>query len=185
MAPTRWTTTWCARPSRATRPLGLSLFARQNLVKGGGGALLREKMVEVCAKQFIVIVDESKLCPSLGPHFPIPVEIVPFCHEHTVRLIAALPSVSCAGCTPKLRMGSSANNKADGEEVAITDNGNYIVDLHMASPLPDAALAAKEILDVVGVVEHGLFVGLASSTIIAGTDGIREIQRGNKRAKTQ
>ena len=55
----------------------------------------------------------------------------------------------------------------------------------MASPLPDAALAAKEILEVVGVVEHGLFVGLASSTIIAGTDGIREIQRGNKRAKTQ
>ena len=82
-------------------------------------------------------------------------------------------------------MGSSANNKADGEEVAVTDNGNYIVDLHMASPLPDAALAAKEILEVVGVVEHGLFVGLASSTIIAGTDGIREIQRGNKRAKTQ
>ena len=94
--------------------------------------------MEVCAKQFIVIVDESKLCPSLGPHFPIPVEIVPFCHEHTVRLIAALPSVSCAGCTPKLRMGSSANNKADGEEVAVTDNGNYIVDLHMASPLPGA-----------------------------------------------
>ena len=52
--------------------------------------------------------------------FPVPVEITPFCHEHTVRLIAALPSVSCAGCTPKLRMGSSANNKADGEEVAVT-----------------------------------------------------------------
>merc|ERR1711912_228356 len=76
-----------------------------NLVKGGGGALLREKMVEVCAKKFIVIVDESKLCDGLGPGFPVPVEITPFCHMHTLRTIGELPSL--AGCTPKLRMGSS------------------------------------------------------------------------------
>merc|ERR1712050_401645 len=69
-----------------------------NLVKGGGGALFREKIVELCAKKFIVIVDESKLCDALGPSFPIPVEIVPFCHEHTVRTISNLPAL--AGCKP-------------------------------------------------------------------------------------
>ena len=63
------------------------------LVKGGGGALLREKMVEVMAKKFVVIVDESKLCKGLGPGFPLPVEITPFCHEHTARTIAELPSL--------------------------------------------------------------------------------------------
>jgi ribose 5-phosphate isomerase A len=90
-----------------------------NLVKGGGGALLREKMVEVCADKFIVIVDESKLCDGLGPGFPLPVEITPFCHEHTLRTVANLPSV--AGCKPVLRMGSSSNNKKDGDEIAVTD----------------------------------------------------------------
>ena len=158
-----------------------------NLIKGGGGALLREKMVEVMAKKFVVIVDESKLCDGLGPHFPVPVEIVPFCHEHTMRLVAALPSVAASGCKPVLRLGSSANNKVDGEEVAITDNGNYIVDLHFESPLADAQAAANEILQVVGVVEHGLFCGLASSTIVAASGGVYEIKAGAgaKRAKTE
>ena len=105
----------------------------------------------------------------------MPVEVVPFCHEHTMRLVAGLPSVAAAGCTPVLRMGSSANNKPDGDEVAVTDNGNYIVDLHFDAPLSDAAATATEILNVVGVVEHGLFCGLASTTIIAGSDGIREM----------
>merc|ERR1719359_270392 len=73
-----------------------------NLVKGGGGALLREKMVEICADKFIVIVDESKLCDGLGPGFPLPVEITPFCWEHTMRTVAALPSL--AGCEAKLRL---------------------------------------------------------------------------------
>lgn len=104
-----------------------------NLVKGGGGALLREKMVEVCAKKFIVIVDESKIGKGLGPNFPIPVEITPFCHGHTMRKIGALPSL--AGCEPRLRLGSSSNNKVDGTEPAVTDNGNYIVDLFFKTPI--------------------------------------------------
>lgn len=95
-----------------------------NLVKGGGGALFREKIVEICADKFIVIVDESKLCDGLGPGFPVPVEIVPFCHEHTMRVIGGLPS--CKGAKPVLRMGSAANNKNDGDEIAVTDNGNYM-----------------------------------------------------------
>ena len=79
------------------------------LVKGGGGALLREKMVEVVSDKFICIVDESKLSKGLGPGFPLPVEITPFCHEHTLRLVEGLPSVK--GCKAVLRMGSIANNK--------------------------------------------------------------------------
>jgi len=141
-----------------------------NLVKGGGGALLREKMVEVCADKFIVIVDESKLCDGLGPGFPVPVEIVPFCHEHTIRTVADLPS--CAGCAPVLRMGSSSNNQVDGDEIAVTDNGNYIVDLHFKEPIQDAPKMANEIKNVVGVVDHGLFCGLTTAVIIAGSDGI-------------
>merc|ERR1719409_2335553 len=71
-----------------------------NLVKGGGGALFREKIVEECAKKFICIVDESKLCDGLGPGFPLPVEIVPFCYEHTMNGNGTVPSL--AGGTPKL-----------------------------------------------------------------------------------
>jgi ribose 5-phosphate isomerase A len=141
-----------------------------NLVKGGGGALLREKMVEVCADKFIVIVDESKLTDGLGPGFPVPVEITPFCHEHTLRTVANLPSV--AGCKPVLRMGSSANNQVDGDEIAVTDNGNYIVDLHFEEPIKDAVKMAEEIKNTVGVVDHGLFCGMTTAVIIAGAEGI-------------
>lgn len=141
-----------------------------NLVKGGGGALLREKMVEVCADKFIVIVDESKLCDGLGPGFPVPVEITPFCHEHTMRTVASLPSVE--GCEAILRMGSSSNNKVDGDEIAVTDNGNYIVDLHFKEPIKDAVAMANEIKNTVGVVDHGLFCDMTTAVIIAGSDGI-------------
>jgi len=142
-----------------------------NLTKGGGGALLREKMVEVCADKFIVIVDESKLCDGLGPGFPIPVEITPFCHEHTMRTVAELPS--CKGkCKAVLRMGSSSSNVPDGDEIAVTDNGNYIVDLHFDEPIKDAPKMAQEIKATVGVVDHGLFCGMTTAVIIAGSDGI-------------
>lgn len=141
-----------------------------NLTKGGGGALFREKIVEIASDKFIVIVDESKICDGLGPGFPIPVEIVPFCHEHTMRVIGDLPS--CKGCKPVLRMGSCANNKVDGDEIAVTDNGNYIVDLHFEEPIKDPATMAKELKNVVGVVEHGLFCGMSTAVIIAGSDGI-------------
>lgn len=142
-----------------------------NLVKGGGGALLREKMVEVCAKKFIVIVDESKLGDGLGPGFPLPVEITPFCWEHTMRTVSNLPSL--AGCTAKLRLGSAATGSVvDGEDPAVTDNGNYIVDLFFEKAITDSPKAAEELKNTVGVVEHGLFCGLTTAVIIAGSDGI-------------
>jgi len=142
-----------------------------NLVKGGGGALLREKMVEVMADKFIVIVDESKLCDGLGPGFPLPVEITPFCHEHTMRLVAACPALE--GCKPQLRLGSCATGSAiDGDEIAITDNGNYIVDLIFEKPIKDPVAAAEQLKALCGVVDHGLFCGMSTAVIIAGSDGI-------------
>lgn len=128
------------------------------LIKGGGGALLREKMVEVMAKKFVCIVDDSKLCKGLGPSFALPVEIVPFCHEHTMRTVAALPEL--AGCRPVLRRGDCSNNKPDGDEPAVTDNGNYIVDLSFDQPIKDVRAAAAALKKTVGVVEHGLFVDM-------------------------
>ncbi|CAK0802646.1 unnamed protein product [Prorocentrum cordatum] len=141
-----------------------------NLVKGGGGALFREKIVEMCAKKFIVIVDESKMCDGLGPGFPVPVEIVPFCHEHTMRVIAGLPALK--GCKPVLRLGDCSNNKPDGDAPAVTDNGNYIVDLQFTDPIKDPVAAGQQLKDTVGVVEHGLFTGMTTAVIIAGADGI-------------
>jgi ribose 5-phosphate isomerase A len=142
-----------------------------NLVKGGGGALLREKMVEVMADKFIVIVDESKLCDGLGPGFPVPVEITPFCHIHTMNTVGDLPSLK-GKCKPVLRMGSSSNNQVDGDDIAVTDNGNYIVDLHFDEPITNAPTIADEIKATVGVVDHGFFCGMTTAVIIAGSEGI-------------
>lgn len=149
------------------------------LVKGGGGALLREKMVEVVSDKFICIVDESKLSKGLGPGFPLPVEITPFCYEHTRKLIEGLPSVK--GCKAVLRMGSVANNKNDGDNIAVTDNGNYIVDLFFSEPIADVALAAKELKATVGVVDHGIFAGMTHAVIVAGKTGIRVAGTGGEK----
>ena len=107
-------------------------------------------------------MDESKLCKGLGPGFPLPVEITPFCHEHTLRTIAALPS--CVGIsTAVLRMGTSSSNKPDGDNIAITDNGNYIVDLHFTELIKDPPTMAMELKNTVGVVDHGLFCGMTTA----------------------
>ena len=143
-----------------------------NLVKGRGGALLREKMVEVCAKQFIVIVDESKLVPGLGVSGAMPVEVTPFCWQHTLRQIAALPSV--AGCRAEPR------RTGDGQ-LYVTDNQNYIVDLYFDRPIADAHRAAAELLNTVGVVEHGLFLDMATVALVAGKDGIYEKRKPGTR----
>ncbi len=139
------------------------------LIKGGGGAHLREKMVEMAADKFICIVDESKLCTGLGPSFPLPVEIVPFCHEHTIRTLAALPELE--GCVPRLRTGDCSNNKPEGDQPAVTDNGNYVVDLVFETPIKDVPKAAQAIKSVVGVVEHGIFAGMTHQVIVAAKDG--------------
>lgn len=141
-----------------------------NLVKGGGGALFREKIVEASADKFIVIVDQSKIVDALGPAFPLPIECLPFCIEHTMRNLEALPAMQ--GAKAVLRRGSSANNQVDGEEIAISDNQCYLVDMHFDEPIKDPVALADQINKVVGTVEHGLFVGMTTSVIIAGEDGI-------------
>lgn len=141
-----------------------------NLVKGGGGALFREKLVELTADKFVVIVDESKISKTIGPSFPIPVEITPYAHEHIIRVIRDLPS--CKGCNPLLRMGSIFNNKMDGNKIALTDNGNYIIDLHFEKKIANLSEMAKELNSTTGIVEHGLFCGLADVVVVSGSNGI-------------
>lgn len=133
-----------------------------NLVKGRGGALLREKMVEVQADKFIVIVDESKLVDGLGISGAMPVEVTPFCWEFNLNRLLSLDSVK--GCTAKLRMND--------DKPYITDNDNYIVDLYFDTPIKDPVQAGKDFDSLVGVVEHGLFLGMSTAVIIAGKDGV-------------
>jgi ribose 5-phosphate isomerase A len=126
-----------------------------NLIKGGGGALLREKIVASASKKLIIIVDESKKVNQLGK-FPLPVEVVPFGHEITLRKLRAL------GCETKLRLREGSP--------FVTDNGNYIVDciFHRIN-------RPKELHDAVnmipGVVDNGLFIEMADKVIIGYPDG--------------
>jgi ribose 5-phosphate isomerase A len=156
-----------------------SVDPKLNLIKGGGGTLLRDKVVEYVAEKFIAIVDESKLCKGLGPAYALPVEITPFCHEHTRRLIENLPSVK--GCKAVLRMGSVSNNLNDGPNIAVTDEGNYLVDLFFTETIKDAAAAAEELKNTVGVIDHGIFAGIAKAVIVAGKDGVRVAGEGGEK----
>ena len=101
----------------------------------------------------------------------VPVEITPFCHEHTIRVVGDLPALK-GKCKPVLRMGSSSNNQNDGDNIAVTDNGNYIVDLVFDKPIADAPAAAAQLKNTCGVVDHGFFIGMTTAVIIAGEAGI-------------
>ncbi|PRQ40881.1 putative ribose-5-phosphate isomerase [Rosa chinensis] len=137
-----------------------------NLVKGRGGSLLREKMVEGACRKFVVIVDESKLVKHLGGSgLAMPVEIVPFCWKFTARRLQNLFEDS--GCVAKLRTSSGANG-----EPYVTDNGNYIVDLYFKEDIGDLKAASDVILQLAGVVEHGMFLDMATTVIVAGEMGI-------------
>ncbi|AKG34568.1 ribose-5-phosphate isomerase RpiA [Paenibacillus durus] len=129
------------------------------LIKGGGGALLREKIVAKGSDRMIVIADESKVVQTLGK-FPLPVEIVPFAWEWTVADLAKL------GCVPELRQG--------GADLYKSDNGNYIADcrFEIIKSAPELALALQSIP---GVVEHGLFIGIADMAIVGKSDGSLQI----------
>jgi ribose 5-phosphate isomerase A len=139
------------------------------LIKGGGGALLREKIVAAASKRMVVIADESKWVETLGA-FPLPVEVTRFGFGLTQqRIHEALRAVGCAGDEVTLRTSGKAN------EPVITDGGNYIIDAH-ARRIPDAEALAHALKRVAGVVEHGLFLGLASVVILGKAKGaeIRE-----------
>lgn len=138
--------------------------ARLNLIKGLGRALLREKLVEIHAKRFVVVVDESKVVAPLGTRGPIPVEIIPFEAEVHLRWLNTL------GCRAELW------REEDGAPV-ITDNGMYLARCWFADGIPDAYELARRLSERPGIVEHGLFLDMADQVIVAGKQGIRIIQK--------
>ncbi|OMO88101.1 Ribose 5-phosphate isomerase, type A [Corchorus olitorius] len=135
-----------------------------NLVKGRGGSLLREKMVEGACKKFIVIVDESKLVKYVGGSgLAMPVEVVPIWWATTARKLQSLFEES--GCVAKLRKDSKG-------EPFVTDNGNYVIDLYLKKEIGDLQVASDAMLRITGVVEHGMFLDMATTVIVAGELGI-------------
>jgi ribose 5-phosphate isomerase A len=139
-----------------------------SLIKGGGGALLREKIVASASAGMIVIADETKWVPVLG-RFPLPIEVVPFGLEATRRAVAAASGLSHDTALITLR-------KAKEGHVFVTDGGHFILDASLGRISDPTALAGR-LAAIPGVVEHGLFIGLAQIAILAGQDGIRVVER--------
>jgi ribose 5-phosphate isomerase A len=132
------------------------------LIKGGGGALLREKIIASASKQVIIIADASKQVPMLGK-FPLPVEVIPFAEALLTKEIAAL------GASVKLR------SLADGSPFK-TDEGHHILDCSFGQ-IPDPPALARRLSDMPGIVEHGLFIDMASVVLVAKGDTIVEFRR--------
>ncbi len=135
-----------------------------NLIKGLGRALLREKVVAIHADRFVVVVDESKLVPRLGSRAPLPVEILPF--EWPVHLCW----LNSLGCQAELM-------REEGGAPAVTDNGNYLALCRFPAGISDPAALARQLADRPGIVEHGLFLGMADTVVVAGRQGIRILER--------
>ena len=135
-----------------------------DLIKGLGGALLWEKIVARAAARFIIVADESKEVPRLGTHAPLPVEVVPFgwrTHE---------ASFEALGARPVLRATAAG-------QPFVSDGGHYIVDLHFDDGIEDAAMLEMSLRARAGIVETGLFLGMADAVIIATADDVRVRER--------
>jgi ribose 5-phosphate isomerase A len=139
-----------------------------DLIKGGGGALLREKIVAAASDRMIVIADESKWVDALG-RFPLPIEVIPFGLAATRRAIATAFTKSGVAGPMALRKGKEGH-------FFVTDGGHWIVDAHLGR-IEDAPRLAGLLSAIPGVVEHGLFIGLASTAVLAGAQGIRVVER--------
>ena len=139
-----------------------------SLIKGGGGALLCEKIVAAASVRMIVIADHSKWVALLG-HFPLPVEVVPFGVAATRRAVEAAAAAADAPGPAQLRRGT------DGHPF-VTDSGHFILDAALQR-IPRPAVLAARLAEIPGVVEHGLFIGLARAAVIAGPEGIDVIEK--------
>lgn len=133
-----------------------------NVIKGGGGALLREKIVAQASRREIIVVDESKLSDQLGIHWAVPVEVIAFGWRSQQTFLESL------GAQVVLR-------QRDGQ-TRITDQGNVILDSHFG-PITDPERLGAQIKARTGVVEHGLFLGMVSEVIVASSTGIRSLKR--------
>lgn len=131
-----------------------------DLTKGGGGSLVREKLVAAASRRLIIVADGSKLVQALGA-LPLPVEVVPFAWEAAARRIAGL------GCKPGLRTGANG--------AFVSDNGNYILDCAFGR-IADPAALHRELKLLPGVVETGLFVGMAECAVIGSAGGVRIVR---------
>ena len=132
------------------------------LIKGMGGALLHEKIVARATRRELIIVDESKLVDVLGTQAPVPVEVIPFGWGTYLEPLRDL------GCQPTLRLS--------GEQPFVTDEGNYIIDCRF-SRIDDPVRLERELNLIPGVVENGIFIGLASAVLVASPSGVRELKR--------
>jgi len=141
-----------------------------NLIKGGGGALLREKVVASASKKMVVVADSTKVVPVLGK-FPLPVEIIDFARTVIEKKIAAL------GATTKLR------TKSDGKPF-VTDEGHHILDCSFGQ-IADPPALARELSGMPGVVEHGLFIGLAKLVVVGRGASVEEIRPKLARKRVQ
>src|SRR6185295_13838264 len=134
-----------------------------HLIKGHGGALLREKIVASATKRLIIVADESKLVKRLGTNFAVPLEVVPFGWQATERHLKEL------NANPLLRLAS-------GGQPYITDGGHYILDCAFGE-MADPVTVAANLDRIVGVVEHGLFLGMATDVLVGSADGVKVYQR--------
>ena len=134
-----------------------------DLIKGGGGALLREKIVAAASDRFVVVVDQEKLVDRLGARMPVPVEVVQFGWQATAASLERL------GAAPMLRQ--------NGGRPFVTDGGNYILDCRCGA-IADAGNLERRLNMTVGVVDCGLFVGRASAVVVASPGGIEILKRG-------
>lgn len=136
-----------------------------NLIKGAGGALVREKLVALAADRFVVVADGSKIVDRLGAGM-LPVEVLPFLWRQTAaRVAAAVPQARV-----ELRGGEEAPFRSD--------NGNHCLDIRLPGGIPNPAGLARALKAIAGVVDHGLFVGLATEALVAGPEGVRRLARG-------
>lgn len=150
------------------------LLPALHLVKGRGGALLREKLVASSSAFRVIIVDASKLVPSLATHAPIPVEVVPFGWRHTAARLAAL------GCQPILRPAATTASATvpENQDAApfTTDGGNYVLDCAFG-PLAQPDIIAQHIKAITGVVDSGLFIGMTERVYVGAADGVHVYDR--------
>ena len=140
------------------------------LIKGGGGALLREKIVAAASRRMIVIADESKVVDVLGT-FPLPIEVNPFGLRATRIAIEAAAA--------RLGLAGEMRTRMAGQEPFVTDGGHFIIDASFGR-IPAPRALAEALNAIPGVVEHGLFIGLAGAAIIAGRNGVRTLDAGSR-----